>query len=257
MPKNIFFALMIISTFGCVHAQNTADKNPRAPAATSEPVAPPPICLPVGNLCNDKNHQMILDATDGAKKRVDQFEQVYGKDLTLVPAHPEVLKAIDEFNKSTEDMRTMYLRSAVDKAINSCQVTTSGTDMAELLQEKAVQEGMNCGFGDMAELASLQAALDDMRLNFCFRSMKALTTLSKKTPKMKETPMIARFPEAKTPKALDLACKKQLDADRKEGANEAPIYYAGCMSSWRSEYMATIIGQLRKFRSAIPSDLPL
>lgn len=248
MIKNALIFLAVISTVACATTGNNAGKGPRKPAQSSSP-----ICLPTGDLCSEANHQMVVDAAAGAQTRIDAFKNLYGSDLTKVPAHPQVIKAIGEFASASKESKSMYLRWAVDQAIDACQVNTS-TEMAEFLQEKAVQEGMNCGGGDMAMLALTQTELNDMRLNYCYRSMVAVAALDTQTPGMKNVPMIASYPEGKRPGVLDAECKKQYDEDMADGAHEAPIYYAGCMSSWRSDYMSTIIGQLRKFRKAIPAD---
>lgn len=246
-----FTILLAVVTFGCAHQSN----NNRMPnQVVTDTTDNGEITLPTKNLCTEENHDKMVEIAEGASARRKAFDKKYPM-LSDVEPHNEVVKAIKEFRDQPKVLKAMYLKMAIDKAISICQLGFD-TNIGELIQEKAIQEGMDCGFGDMESLGGLQSKMTDMRLNYCFRSLEALTPLDTEMG-MKNVPLVARYPQGKTPQQLDDACQKEYEDEAADGGREAVWVLYGCKNSWRSDYMATIIKEMVKFKSAIPEDDPL
>lgn len=244
---NRFFLLAFAVIAGaCSHSPSQSEKPGRVPSQQAT-VA---LTFPVGDAGSYNDDQIAqLEALAGlAKKRADEFndpKNPWVADLRKAPVHPKVQKALKEFYDKKE-YKNSALAYATDLTSQICQINEM-TDASELVSEKAVQELMDTG-RSMAMWAQLKYELDDMRLNYCYRSMKALVTAAQSIKLSVKDLVVTKA------KTSDKGCQKMYQAEVDDGANEAGIYIAGCKMGWRSEQMANIVTAIRKFRTTIKQE---
>ncbi len=244
--KDFIFLALALTAAACSHQPLQPDKTPRLPSQEAKKI----LVFPSGDASSYDDEQMAqLEAVaELAQKRAADYnnpKNPWVADLHKAPVHPKVLKALKEFNDNKE-YKNSALAFAADVTSQICQINEL-TDASELISEKAVQELMDTGRA-MATWAQLKYQLDDMRLNYCYRSMKALVAAANSI-KLSVKDLVAV-----KPKLNDKGCEKMYEAEVKDGAREAGIYIAGCKMGWRQEHMANIVTAIRKFRATIKEE---
>ena len=178
MKHLVFLAFAFIAA-ACSHQPLQTDKSPRLPSQEAKKM----LVFPSGDSSSYDEEQMAqLEAVaELAQKRAADYndpKNPWVADLHKAPVHPKVLKALKEFNDK-KDFKNSALAYAADVTSQICQINEM-TDASELISEKAVQELMDTGRA-MATWARLKYQLDDMRLNYCYRSMRALVAADRKS----------------------------------------------------------------------------